>query len=62
MSKKTDKARVEEIEAALGRVLKHAESHGEVYPGATEDHRTLRDAIGSSEVAEIDVGTETTEG
>ena len=33
------------VQAALERVLAHAESHGEVYIGASEDHAILRAAI-----------------
>ncbi len=32
---------------ALKRVLEHAEQQGEVYVGAIEDHKAIRDAITS---------------
>lgn len=34
-----------ELRAALERVLSHAESHGEAYEGATDDHALLRAAL-----------------
>jgi hypothetical protein len=32
---------------ALIRVLEHAESHGEVYHGATDDHKAIRAQLGA---------------
>lgn len=43
-------ARDTSVQAALERVLAHAESHGEAYPGAAEDHEILRAAIEEGEL------------
>ena len=34
-----------DVKGALERVLDHAESHGEAYEGATDDHATLREYL-----------------
>lgn len=53
MAKKTgddaDKLEEAEVKAALERVLDHAESHGEVYDGASDDHALLREFVASLE-------------
>lgn len=53
-SKKRTRTRAErqagDAESALERVLSHAESHGEAYDGATEDHATLRAAIADAKI------------
>jgi hypothetical protein len=51
---KTDERRYDtvgaDVRAALERVLSHAEEHGEVYEGATEDHALLRAALTDEEL------------
>ena len=41
-----DETHTDDVKAAVTRVLEHAESHGEVYEGATADHATIREALG----------------
>ena len=45
---------VEEVGAALERVLAHAESHGEVYPGAAADHAVIRAVLLSAAKSDAD--------